>query len=354
MITLLKKSALALMVGLAGGAAFHALGLPLPWTLGSMTAAGIAAVAGRRWELHPSVRNYARPVIGVMAGSAFTPAVVGSIALWWPAVLSVLAYTLLTVLAGYLYFSRVAGFDRTTSFFASAPGGLAELTLLGGSLGGDFRQLVLIHSIRIVIVVFCAPFIIDIATGGISAGGIVPIQHGGEMTLVDAALLTACVIGAILMSRLVPKLPAGIMLIAILLSAVVHGTGLTAASPPGWLVALVQVVIGSIAGSRLIGVRWKEMVSLVLHAAIWAAVLLAGAAAMASVTLLFVDQPPASMMLALMPGGTAEMIVISYTIGIEVAFVVTAQVCRILAVHISVPLLFHILRIGPSAEKPAE
>src|SRR3546814_1615936 len=58
-----------------------------------------------------------------------------------------------------------------------------------------------------------------------------------------------------------------------LLSAVVHALGLTQLSPPGWLVILVQVVVGSIAGGRFAGVRWHEFAEIVYQSAAWAVLL---------------------------------------------------------------------------------
>ena len=141
-----------------GGSLFRELGFPLPWTLGSLTAAAVIAVAGLDWKLPSAARNAARPIIGVMAGSAFTAEVARSMVHWWEAILPLVAFLVLITLAGRAFFTRFCGFDKTTAFFASTPGGLSELTLLGAQYGGNIRQLVLIHSTRIITVVFLVPF----------------------------------------------------------------------------------------------------------------------------------------------------------------------------------------------------
>jgi membrane AbrB-like protein len=133
------------------------------------------------------------------------------------------------------------------------------------------------------------------------------------------------------------------MIPALVLSAAAHATGLTHSAPPYWLVALVQVIIGGIAGSRFVDVPWKSMVRVLVGALVWALVLVAGAVLAAGLAQLFLDLPLAALLLALMPGGMAEMTIISYAIGIEVAFVVTCQVCRIFGIYLSAPLLFRII-----------
>ena len=164
------RALLGFVSGCAGGAVFKWLGFPLPWTLGSLTAAAVIAVAGLEWKLPNAARNAARPIIGVMAGSAFTAEVARSMVHWWEAILPLVAFLVLITLAGRVFFTRFCGFDRTTAFFASTPGGLSELTLLGAQYGGNIRQLVLIHSTRIITVVFLVPFAVrllfDLEGGG--------------------------------------------------------------------------------------------------------------------------------------------------------------------------------------------
>jgi uncharacterized protein len=58
------------------------------------------------------------------------------------------------------------------------------------------------------------------------------------------------------------------------------------------------------------------------------------------------------MLLALSPGGTAEVILMSYALGIDVAFVVTCQITRILFVLTCVPPLLPLFggrAVGPPA-----
>jgi uncharacterized membrane protein AbrB (regulator of aidB expression) len=59
-------------------------------------------------------------------------------------------------------------------------------------------------------------------------------------------------------------------------------------------------------------------------------------------TLLF-GRPFAALVLAVAPGGMTEMTIMSYALGIETAFVVTSQLCRIFFVLTFAPLLFRLL-----------
>ena len=119
MIEGIRSALIALLVCGAGGAIFYYLHTPLPWMLGSLTASAIAAIAGARWFLPPAARSFSRPVVGVLAGSAFTAEVVASALGWWDAVLLVVGQGLMVMLLGYLFFRRFAGYSRETAMFVS-------------------------------------------------------------------------------------------------------------------------------------------------------------------------------------------------------------------------------------------
>ncbi len=72
----------ALPVGGCGGAAFHALGAPLPWLLGSMVACAAGAIIGLPIQASAGARRPMAAVIGVVLGSAFHPGLFDHIAAW--------------------------------------------------------------------------------------------------------------------------------------------------------------------------------------------------------------------------------------------------------------------------------
>jgi hypothetical protein len=58
--------------------------------------------------------------------------------------------------------------------------------------------------------------------------------------------------------------------------------------------------------------------------------------------------PFAALVLALAPAGMAEMTVMAYALGIETAFVVTSQLCRVFFVLTFAPLFFRLFGIAPA------
>lgn len=327
-----------LCAGGAGGFVFRALHLPLPWTLGAMAGAALLAALDRRLILPAVFRDAARPVIGVMAGSAFTPPVLAGMARQWPVLVLLLAFFVATTGLGMVFFRR-RGLDGRTALLASMPGGLGEMALMGAQFGADVRALMLIHSVRIMMVVTVIPFAVTILTGRALTGSPAAAAHGGGSLLgAQGALLLACTVAGYLLGRPLRDL-GGLMLVPLLLSGALHGVQALTVSPPYWIVAGMQVVIGCISGARFAGVTLAEARRMLGIAALWAGLLIALALIVASLSAWAFHLSAMGLFLALAPGGFAEMSVIAVATGIETGFVIACHTFRVLYVYLASPLV---------------
>lgn len=325
-----------------GGALFYYIHSPLPWTLGPIVFCALPAIIGGRWLMPDGVMLVARPTVGVMAGSGFTPVVIASIGAWWSEVLVVAVFGAAVAIAGFLVFRFVFRFDRVTSFFAALPAGLAELTVLAGSFGGNTKTLMLVHSIRIVAVIFTVPLILQFVLG--HAVGRVPVAAGPVAASIEEwSVLAACALGGLVLGRYF-KLPGGIMVGAMIISAVVHGAGLSTANFPAWFIALAQIVIGAVCGSRFAGIDWRQAWITVIAALTWVAILLVMTVAAAYLTTLYAARPFSTGLLALAPGGMSEMAVITFALGVDVAFIVTCQVLRTFLMLTTAPFVARLIK----------
>ena len=337
------KVAIALVIGTAGGAAANWVGLPLAWMIGAMVFTTIASIAGAPVAMARTFRGVMVTVLGVMLGSAFAPGMADRILDWWPtiAILTVYCATITGVLM--LYFHKVAGHSWTTSYFAAAPGGLNEMIIVGGDMGGDVRTIALVHGARVLLVVLVVPvgfmLIGDYDQAARPPSGDAFTSLGAR----DIALLTACgVIGA-LGARAI-KLPAAFVTGPMILSAIVHLAGLTSSKPPTELIAAAQVVIGTTVGCRFAGVPLRT-IGRTLGEAVGSTTIMLG------LTLLFalLLQPLAetsiqAIVLSFAPGGLAEMSLIALALGIDAAFVSTHHIIRIIIVVIAAPIVFRLLK----------
>ena len=322
----LRSSAPAFIIALIGGATFSLLNIPLPWTLGAIAFCAVFAINGSPWLMTSSVMMLARPTVGVMVGSTFSPEIMAAVPGWWREILFVLCFSASASAIGYILFRVVFRFDRVTAFVGALPAGLAELTIIGSSLGGNLRTLVLIHSVRIVTVVFTVPLFLTFVLNLDISDGNVPDAHFAK-TLEDWVILVGCGLAGAALSQ-VARLPGGVMITALLVSAIVHGTGISTVSFPFWVVALAQILIGSVMGARFAKIEFREARWALLAAILWAAMLMPMAFSAARLATWLFEMPMEVSLLALAPGGIAEMSIVTYALGANVAFIVTCQVAR--------------------------
>lgn len=327
-----------LAIGAAGGALFAWLELPLAWMIGAMVLTTAAAVAGAEIALPPPMRSAIIVVLGVMLGSAFTPDLLGRMPQWGFSLAALLAYIALAT-AGVAAYYRRAGYDRTTAYFAAAPGGLAEMMLLGAAAGGDERAILLSHGLRILLLVLVVPF------GFRLFGGYEPAAAAEAVAAapLDLLILAGCGLLGFLLARPL-RIPAPALVGPMALSAAVHLAGLTASRPPEELVALAQLVMGTAVGCRFVGIPFARLAQGLLLALGATAILLALAAAFALLLPALAPLSPAGVLLAFAPGGLAEMSLIALALGIDAAFVSAHHVARIFLVVMLLPPAYRLLR----------
>lgn len=336
---------LALGLGAAGGLAFREAGLPLPWMLGAMAANLASCLAGARPKVPQPVRAVMIGVLGLMLGSAFSPAMLEQAGRWPAGMAAVLAYVVLGTAILALLFRRLAGYDPVTAYFSAAPGGLSEMILTGTAMGGDERTISLTHALRILLVVFTVPFAFRLFGGYQGGGGGLAASLGSlaELDAADALVLAGCAVAGGLAARAV-RMPAANLTGPMLASAALHLSGLTESHPPAELVAAAQVVVGASIGARFAIIRKDGIGREVLAATAATALLLALTMAIAWAAATFSDLPFAVLILALAPGGLTEMCLIAVALQADVAFVSAHHFARIVMVVMLAPLAFRLLR----------
>ena len=335
----LRPVALALALATAGGWAADGLGLPLAWMIGAMAATMTAAVLGAPITLPLGLRTVRVATLGVMLGSSFSPAILERLGDWTLSLSALVAYTATAGAAGMIYFRRLAGYDHTTAFFSAMPGGLSEMVLVGGELGGDSRIISLVHGSRILIVVLCLPVAFQLLLGH-EPGERPPAGPAlAGMSPGDVAVLAACGLAGFFGAKAL-KLPAAAVVGPMALSAAVHLAGWSEAKPPAVLVAVAQLVIGTAIGCRFAGVAPRLILRTIVTAGGGTAVLLAVTIGFALALHGITGLPIPALVLGFAPGGLAEMSLISLALSLDAAFVATHHLVRIFLIVVLAPALF--------------
>jgi uncharacterized protein len=329
---------LALGVGTLGGALFDALRLPLPWMLGSMSAVTILALSGAKVRVPRPLRNGTTPVIGVLLGSSFTPDVIAAMIGWPVTLIGILVWVLVCGGGAYLWFRHVAGYDTPTAYFSSMPGGFMEMVLIAERHGGNMHILPLIHATRVLIVVFAIPFWYRFTT---DISTMTPVARVGLLDVrpVDYALLVFCAVAGALVARRL-RIPAALLIGPMIISAGLHLVDITKSSPPFLLVAIAQIVLGSMVGTRFVGASLWKLRAVVGHAAIIAVFMLAMMVLFAFVLSRITGFPNEAVVLAFAPGGLAEMSLIALGLHVDAAFVAGHHALRLGFVIMSALPLF--------------
>ena len=339
-MTLAARLALALALGAVGGAVFYVLKLPLPWMLGAMSFVTIAALSGLPVASAPRFRNAMVAILGVLLGSQFNSDIFDRIADWYVGLAGVAVSSGLMIVLCTLYYRKIGGYDRTTAYFSSIPGGLSEMMVLGEAMGGDDRQISLSHGVRILTAVFLIAFYFRLFEGYQPVGLV-----GTEVSALswqDGLILLAC--GAVGWpgARLL-RIPAAQLVGPLALSAAAHLSGFIGAIPPGEIVAAAQVALGAAIGARFVGAGFREIWRIMFISVGAAMIMVAVAAAFAMILGEISGSSKTVLFLALAPGGLAEMSIIALSFGTAAAFVSTHHIVRIIVLVVIAPATFRCL-----------
>ncbi len=327
----------AMLAGSAGGAVFAWAGMPLPWMLGALIATLALAVGGARIAMPEALRDPTVAVIGVLLGSSFTPDLLARLGDWGLSLAGMVVYLAISAALSIPVFRHLAGHDRLTAYFAAMPGGLTEMAAIGGAMGADERKIILAHLARIVVTIAAVAFWFRVIAGHTVVGQPANLWGAGIGPLDAALLIGAAILGTWAGYRL--RLPAPTLFGPMILSGVLHATGITASAPPGALVIVAQVILGTVMGCRFRGVAPGALIRALGISLIVTVITLSLALAFAAGLHKSFGETTEQVLLAYAPGGLSEMSLIALAMQAEVAFVAVHHVARIVIVIALAPLV---------------
>ncbi|WP_051330575.1 AbrB family transcriptional regulator [Niveispirillum irakense] len=341
-----KGFATAMLLGLGGGYLCFRLHVPLAFMIGAMIATTLATLAGIRTSVPPRLRNSMMIILGIMLGSAFTPALLDHLREWTVSLAGLIFYIVFSAGLGLFYLQKVAGYDRVTGYFTAMPGGFNEMVMMGGALGGDDRTIALGHSLRVMLVVMTVPVAFQSLPGYDPAGRDWSLRGLGpgilELPWTDYGMMVLCGAGAPLAQRL--RIPAGVLVGPMLLSAGLHLAGLMVGKPPGLVIAGAQIIIGASIGARFAGLPILHITRTLAVAAGLTFLLLSVTVGMAVAVHLITGLSLPGLILAYAPGGLAEMSLVALALHVDAAFVASHHIVRIILIVLFAPPAFHLWR----------
>jgi hypothetical protein len=336
---LLGRYLLALLIGAAGSLSFVYAHMPLPWFLGALTFCLVASVLKAPILRPMPLAIPMRAVLGVAVGSAFTPVILdrfggmlGSLAILVP-------FMALIIVVSLVFYERVAGFDRPTAFFSAVPGGLTDMTAMAEDAGANQRAVILVQATRILIVVFTLPLWLQ-WHDGLALGLVVASRvRLLDMSVLDIIILIAIGWGGWWGARRLGL--AGAPIVGpMIVSGILHATGLTTARVPMEVLTFAQISVGVLLGCQFRGLTLREFTGTMVWGIANTVVLLAITAIVVMGVSRFTGFDPVSVLLAFAPGGQTELNLLAFVLGLDVAYVALHHLVRLAVVILGAQIVF--------------
>jgi membrane AbrB-like protein len=330
----------ALALCAAAGVLFAWLRTPLPWMLGPLLVMAVCNFSGARLRAVPGGRPFGQLIIGTALGLYFTPVVGRQVLSHWPLLILAALFAILVAWGCGWFLSRTTDTDRSTAFFASVPGGAAEMAILGERYGARVDRIALAQSMRILVVVIVVPFALTYS-GVHGSDAYNPATVPLDWTKLALLLgIGAGAGGALAFARMPNAFMFGPLLATIALTA----SEAQFSSVPTWMSNVAQVLLGCALGSRFerqfLGSLGRYAAAVL--ASILASIVLAAAFSLALAS--WSGLPAASLVLALAPGGIAEMCITAKVLQLGVPLVTAAHVTRVLVLINATAPLYRLAR----------
>ncbi|OON39362.1 ammonia monooxygenase [Izhakiella australiensis] len=316
--------------------------LPAALLLGPMAAAIVFAVSNRPLKVPPLLFQLAQGVVGAMIARVIPPSVFGEIAKQWPLFFAcVFSVLIASSVLGWLL-ARFQVLPGSTAVWGSSPGAATAMVLMAGSFGADVRLVAFMQYLRVMIVALVATLVARFWSGGDS----VPVSPSFQLFSPvnwGAFALTLLLIGLLTWCGQRWKIPAGPMLLSLIVGAILHDNHLLQIELPPWLLMLAYAVVGWSIGLRfnrdILKYATKALPRILLS--ILSLVVLCGG--FAALLVHFGNVDPLTAYLATSPGGADSVAIIAASSHVDMPFVMAMQTGRFMLVLICGPALARLI-----------
>jgi uncharacterized protein len=322
-----KSTPLGRMAAVVGAMVARLGGLPLPWLLGSLFATALVGLLGAPIRPIRYGRTVGQVVIGSAIGVQFNKTVILTLLSLLHVMVVVAVVAIVVGACGALLLMRLGHLDKTTAFFATVPGGVAEMVNIAPRYNAELEPIMLAQTLRVGLIVAVAPFLV------------IQFSHAGGPSLVPAltmgwpialVLLVAGALGGAAFASF--TFPNAWFMGAIAVGVVFGFMGLAEGRAPDLVLIPAQILIGASLGvqfrreflTRLTRIMLASSVVVLFSATIMALI----AAGVAFVLAL----PVPNMVLAFAPAGMAEMVLTAKLLGLNAPVVAGFQLVRIIII----------------------
>ena len=343
-----------LALGGGVGALADLAGVALPWLIGPLVATAAIGLCGVALRPPAWIRKTGQMVAATAIGLSFSPEIVAMLAGYIDVMIITAAASMLASILIARVIARAAHVSFQTAYFSCLPGGVAEMSVLAERYGGETALVALAQSLRIVLVVLSVPVAL-VALSETYEAVQATVAHR-PLDLPALALMLAAALAVALVFERVRVMNAW-FLGGLVVGAAIALAELPASHVPFEMVDAAQVMIGCALGARINRGIVTRLRNFLPAAILSTALLILFNVAMAWLTALWTGIDVPALVLAVAPGGVAEMSITAKALHLAVPLVTAFHLVRVLMIILcSAPVYRGTLWIGErlTRRRPAE
>jgi membrane AbrB-like protein len=315
------------------------VGLPAALLLGPMIAGILVAINGGAVRAPRLPVVAAQAVVGCLIARAMTADIALAFLRDWPLFVGVVLVIVAT--SGLLGWgiARFGVLPGSTAVWGTSPGAAQAMMLLAGEFGADARLVAFMQYLRVLCVAGLAAVVARVWVGPIAVipGGV----HSAWFPAIpwlDFAATLALVAGGMAAHAWL-RIPAGSLLVPMLVGAPLMGSGLIHITLPPWLLAACYALLGWNVGlgftREILAHAWRALPQVLVSIL----ALIATCGTLAIVLVLAKGIDPLTAYLATTPGGMDSVAIIAASSTADLSFVMALQTVRFAIVLVCGPPL---------------
>jgi membrane AbrB-like protein len=331
------KFAETMLIAAVGGALFTYAEFPAGWMAGALVFVAVAALLGRPMHVPVLAVRICFIVLGVVVGGVATPETVRGMSTWPASIVLICIAMLVITAAGAMYLRIVHHWEMQTSMFAAIPGALSQVSAMAIERNSDVRAIVIVQTLRVVMLAVGVP-------GGLALLGLASPARlpQGAFSAFDAPLQFAVLFGgsvAAAMLLYAVKFSGGFFFGPMVVSAILHGSGLVQVNFPAPVGNIAMIGLGAINGARFYGTSFRVLLQYAGAALGSFAIALLVAAVFIAFAAFALSLPVPNLVAAYAPGSVDVMMILALAMHLDPVFVGAHHLARILSVSLALPVL---------------
>ena len=315
--------------------------VPLAWMLGPMLTISIATLGGLKLKMPKLALSIILIVLGLYIGNYIDEKLLYQTHKWIGTSAIMFIYIMVCIIFVSKYLEKFAKYEKKTSFFSAAPGGLGPLVMLAEHEKSDISQVATSHLIRLIVIITVFPFVVD--------------QFSKETILADEEfnflnqnhyhliyLISFSLILIFLFDRL--KVPAPLLSGTLVASGILQISNLAYYQLPSQSIDFGLLILGASVGCRFAGKTLHEVYSNTKHSVVATLLLVLFSVIAAIAASFIIDKNFFSLLLAYCPGGIYEVAVIAIAFDLDPEFVSFHHIIRLLMILFMVPIIVKVVK----------